>query len=154
MKQTVRLNENELRGLINECVMEILNEECDENWQNNPILQGVRGFMKGKVDNQKEVNPDPYQQRISNLMQRFSNAKNVYQNQKQYTNLTNLRKELQALVKNGTINDNMTVGEILGNFGALATAKSKLQNQNTKSGMGVRLKESIDKAVDDVLRLY
>ena len=125
MKQTYKLNESELRGLIAECVQEVLNEEQNEGLGNN-LKAAWSAFKGNKTAGAQGSGIQKAAQTIGN---KFSAAKSNFQNQNQYDKIGKIRQELQQLVKNGEINGDITVNQLLSNFGGLSGMRRNITTQ-------------------------
>lgn len=149
MANIIKINENDLQNIICEAINSyMVNEGMEEGFFNN-LRAGFNAGKNAKIDQHKGEPKDAVDMVQNNLGQRFNAAKKGFGLQKNYTRMTNLRKELQQLVQDGVINPKQTVQQLLANFGGFGQAKSNFQKQ--AKGMGTQLKESIEQAVDKVL---
>jgi hypothetical protein len=135
MKQTYTLNESELRNLINECVQEVLNEQENEGLGKN--MRAAWSAFKGNQTKGAEGNA--FQKSAQTISNKFNAAKENFRNQNQYDKIGKIRQELQELVSNGSINGDITVNELLSNFGGLSGMRRNITNTMKQNG-GQRIK--------------
>lgn len=151
MKQTIKLTESELREMIVNAINESMGESENEGFFNN-LRAGLNAGNKGKINYHADPNAkDALDQTINDVGQRIGNFKKGYNLQKQNTKMDNLKQELKQLVSNGSIKPNMTVGQLIANFGELSNIKAQNQRQAKSMGMTRKLSETIDKVIDEFL---
>lgn len=158
MNNEIRINESDLKKLINECI----NEEMEEGFLKNM----VRGFQAGanaQVDTQRQPNQDSYSQAWDMLKQRVQAGKKGYDLQNQYTKMDKLKQELQQLVDNGVISPRQTVNQLLNwsvgskqnkdlGRGAKGFSGAKGDYQRQAKEMGIKLDEAVDKIMEKLLK--
>lgn len=158
MKQTIRLNENELQKLI----MCAINEEMEEGFLKN-MVKGFQAGANAQVDTQRQPNQDAYAQAWDGLKQRFQAGKKGYNLQNQYTKMDKLKQELQQLVDNGVISPRQTVNQLLNwsvgskqnkdlGQGAKGFSGAKGDYQRQAKEMGIKLDEAVDKIMEKLLK--
>ena len=99
MKQTIRLTESELRGMIEMSINEAMQ---DENWVADKINQG------------KSAVKTMFNKEGGDFGQRIKNAKKNWTAQGELNDIGNLRKQLEDLVDKRAINPNTTIAQLIG----------------------------------------
>lgn len=113
MKQTIRLTESELRGMIEESVRQMIAEgEMEEGFFGN-LKAGVQSAF-GRGQGSEQAKADRAGKRGGlNLGKRWNAAKEGYKQQGVIDNLDNIKKTLEDLIFKGKLDTNMTLGEFL-----------------------------------------
>lgn len=120
MKQTYKLNESELRGLIAECVQEVLNEEMDER----NIFTNVRDTLGA----------------VKDTFQKGGN----FQAHKNYRNMQTSNNDINKLnQKYGVQNDAMNTNQLTKQFGAEDIEKLEAEKQQAIANITAKYDQKI-----------
>lgn len=123
MRQSIKLTESQLRGMIQEAIEDAMNDECVDEGLWNQMKTGVKTFANNS----------------GNLKNRWGAAKKNYQTQGQMDQMDSLKGDmvkvqdkLQQMLDSGLLTPQTTVEQILSNqtkFNSFSGKRANLQGQ-------------------------
>ena len=159
MKQTVKLNENELKEIISDTFRNYINniresqdlsiiddeeidEDVDEGFGDN-LTQGVKSFF-GRGDFGKDKGHDRANGGL-NLKQRWNAAKTNYKMKGEYDKYNEVINFITDLINNGKINPDMPIGQLVhaGKYSNSNLGGSLIAQRDNRASRGSKAQNDI-----------